>query len=141
MNRGDPQSGWDTDQFPTNAEGTALAMYCILKSGGLGTGGLNFDAKVRRQSIDLADLVLAHAGAMDVCARPLLVAVRLVEEETVSRPLAERYAGWDAPDNVAILAGERTLAELADSAERDGIDPKPRFGRQERLENAVARTS
>ncbi len=139
MNKGDAQSGWDTDQFPTNVEETALAMYYILKAGGLGSGGLNFDAKVRRQSIDPADLVEAHAGAMDVCARALLVAARLVEEGTLSRPLAERYAGWDAPEGKAILAGERTLAEIADAAEAAGLAPQPRSGRQERLENAVAR--
>jgi len=139
MNKGDAQSGWDTDQFPTNVEDTALAMYYILRAGGLGTGGLNFDAKIRRQSIDPVDLVAAHAGAMEVCARALLVAAKLVEEETLSRPLAERYAGWDAPEGRAILAGERTLAEIADTAERAGIDPQPRSGRQERLENAVAR--
>ena len=74
MNRGDPQSGWDTDQFPNNVEETALAMYYILQAGGLGTGGFNFDAKIRRQSIDPDDLVIAHAGAMDVCARALLIA-------------------------------------------------------------------
>ncbi len=139
MNKGDAQSGWDTDQFPTNVEDTALAMYYILKAGGLGTGGLNFDAKVRRQSIDPVDLVAAHAGAMDVCARALLVAAKLLEEETLSRPLAERYAGWDAPDAQAILAGGQNLAAIADAAEQAGIDPQPRSGRQERLENAVAR--
>ena len=139
MNRGDPQSGWDTDQFPHNVEETALAMYYILRAGGLGTGGLNFDAKVRRQSIDPADLVAAHAGAMDVCARALLVAARLIEERTLSAPLAERYAGWDTPEAKSILAGEQPLSAIADAAERDGIAPQPRSGRQERLEYAVAR--
>ena len=139
MNRGDAQSGWDTDQFPCNVEDTALALYFILKAGGLGTGGLNFDAKVRRQSIDPVDLVAAHAGAMDVCARGLLVAARLVEEEVLSLPLGQRYAGWDGAEARAILAGERTLADVADGAEREGIDPQPRSGGQERLENAVAR--
>ena len=139
MNRGDPQSGWDTDQFPNDVQGTALALYHVLKAGGLGNGGLNFDAKVRRQSIDAQDLLEAHAGAMDLCARALLVAARMVEEETLSRPLAERYAGWDGAEGRAILAGERTLAAVADAAEAEGIDPQPRSGRQERLENAVGR--
>ena len=139
MNKGDAQSGWDTDQFPTNVEETALAMYYILRAGGLGTGGLNFDAKVRRQSIEPVDLVHAHAGAMDVCARALLVAERLIEQQTLSRPLAERYAGWDKPDAQAMLAGERGLAEIADAAEAEAIAPQPRSGRQERLENAVSR--
>ena len=139
MNKGDAQSGWDTDQFPTNVEETALAMYYILQAGGIGTGGMNFDAKVRRQSLDPADLLHAHAGAMDVCARGLLVAARLIEQQTLSRPLAERYAGWDAPDGRDILAGGQSLAAIADAAEAAGIDPQPRSGRQERLENAVAR--
>jgi xylose isomerase len=139
MNRGDAQSGWDTDQFPNNVEDTALALYFILRAGGLGSGGLNFDAKVRRQSIDPVDLIHAHAGAMDVCARALLVAARLIEEQTLSRPLAERYAGWDEAEGSAILAGKRTLADIADAAEAAGIDPQPRSGRQERLENAVMR--
>ena len=80
MNRGDEQSGWDTDQFPNSVEQTSLALYYILKAGGLGTGGLNFDAKLRRQSIDPDDLIAAHAGAMDVCARALLSAAAMLEE-------------------------------------------------------------
>jgi xylose isomerase len=139
MNRGDAQSGWDTDQFPNNVEDTALAMYAILKAGGLGSGGLNFDAKIRRQSIDPADLITAHAGAMDLCARALLVAARLIEDGALTREVDERYAGWDATEGRAMLGGKRTLAQIADRAEQTGLDPKPCSGRQEWLERLVSR--
>jgi xylose isomerase len=137
MNRGDEQSGWDTDQFPNNVEDTALAMYYILKAGGLGTGGLNFDAKVRRQSIDPEDLVAAHAGAMDVCARALLIAARMLEDGKLAGEVDARYAGWDSAENKAVLGGQTSLAEIAERAEASGIDPQPRSGRQERLETLV----
>jgi xylose isomerase len=137
MNRGDMQSGWDTDQFPTNVEDTALALYHILKAGGLGSGGLNFDAKIRRQSIDPDDLLTAHAGAMDVCARALLIAAAMLEDCRLAGAVDARYAGWDTPHARAILAGERTLAEIADHAEASGLNPQPRSGGQEKLERLV----
>jgi xylose isomerase len=137
MNRGDPQSGWDTDQFPNSVPDTALAMYHILKAGGLGSGGLNFDAKIRRQSIDPDDLLIAHAGAMDVCARALLIAARMVEDGALEQSVNRRYAGWDEPEAQAILAGQRSLAEIADRAEAAGLDPQPRSGRQESLERLL----
>jgi len=80
MNRNDYQSGWDTDQFPNNVPEVALTYYHILKAGGLGTGGTNFDAKLRRQSLDPADLITAHVGAMDVCARGLKAAAAMIED-------------------------------------------------------------
>lgn len=137
MNRGDEQSGWDTDQFPNSVEQTTLALYHILKAGGLGTGGLNFDAKLRRQSIDPQDLIVAHAGAMDVCARALLAACAMIEEGSLSAMVEERYAGWEQPEGRAILSGARTLAEIADRAETAGRDPEPRSGQQEILERLV----
>ena len=137
MNRGDEQSGWDTDQFPSNVEDTALVLYHILRAGGLGSGGLNFDAKIRRQSIDPEDLVIAHAGAMDVCARGLLMAAAMVEDGKLAAAVQARYAGWDGPESRAILAGERSLAEIADAAESRGVDPQPRSGGQERLERLL----
>lgn len=137
MNRGDPQSGWDTDQFPNSVPDTALALYYILKAGGLGTGGLNFDAKIRRQSIDPDDLVIAHAGAMDVCARALLIAARMIEDGAMAERLAERYRGWDGQEGQAMLSGRRSLAEIADRAEAADLDPQPRSGRQEALERLV----
>jgi len=137
MNRGDEQSGWDTDQFPTNVEETALVLYYILRAGGLGSGGLNFDAKIRRQSIDPEDLVLAHAGAMDVCARALLMAAAMVENGKLAAAIEARYAGWNEAEGRAMLAGERSLADIADAAEARGLDPQPRSGGQERLERLL----
>ena len=136
-NRGDPQNGWDTDQFPNSVEDLALPMYEILQGGGLGTGGFNFDAKLRRQSTSRTDLFHAHVGGIDTLARALLVAAALVERETLSRPLAERYAGWDGPLGRAILGGGETLASLEAKVASGEIDPAPRSGRQEELENAV----
>jgi xylose isomerase len=136
-NRGDPQNGWDTDQFPNSVEDLALPLYEILKGGGLGTGGFNFDAKLRRQSTSRTDLFHAHVGGIDTLARALLVAAELVERETLSKPLAERYAGWDGALGRAILDGGETLASLEARVASGDIDPAPRSGRQEELENAV----
>ena len=137
MNRGDEQSGWDTDQFPHSVEQTSMALYHILKAGGLGSGGLNFDAKLRRQSIDPDDLIIGHAGAMDVCARGLLAAAAMLEEGRLSGAVQARYAGWDGSDGRAMLAGERTLADIADRAETAGVNPQPRSGKQEELERLI----
>ena len=133
MNRNDYQSGWDTDQFPTNHVEKALAFYEILKVGGYTTGGTNFDAKLRRQSLDPVDLVAAHAGAMDTCARALKCAAALIESGELETLRAERYAGWDRPGAQAMLKSD--LAAIAARVEAEGVDPEPRSGRQERLEN------
>ena len=138
-NRGDPQNGWDTDQFPNSVEDLALPIYEILKCGGLGTGGFNFDAKLRRQSTNRTDLFHAHIGGIDTLARALLVAAELVERETLSGPLAERYAGWDGDLGAAILDGRESLASLEAKVASGAIDPRPVSGRQEELENAVNR--
>jgi len=137
MNRGDPQSGWDTDQFPNSIADTSMALYHILKAGGLGTGGLNFDAKLRRQSVAPDDLLVGHAGAMDVCARGLLIAARMIEDDALDGALRQRYAGWETAEARAILAGQRGLADVADRAETSGVNPQPRSGRQEALERLV----
>jgi xylose isomerase len=137
MNRGDYQSGWDTDQFPNSIADTALAMYHILKGGGFTTGGLNFDAKVRRQSLDAEDLLHAHIGAMDVCARALLIAERMLGDGALDAFVRQRYAGWDSAEGKAILEGNRSLADLAARVEKESLDPTPRSGRQEYLENLV----
>lgn len=137
MNRGDAQSGWDTDQFPNNIEDTTLAMYEILKAGGFTTGGLNFDAKIRRQSVEPDDLLVAHAAAMDVCARALLAAAKMIEDGALTRAVSERYRGWESDAGRATLAGKRSLADIASDAEAKNIDPQPRSGRQERLEALV----
>jgi xylose isomerase len=138
MNRGDELLGWDTDQFPHDVQQVALALYQVLRGGGIGAGGLNFDAKLRRQSIDPDDLVWAHASAMDVCARALLVAEKMMVDGALQRHVDARYAGWDGERGRAILDGRCTLDELARDVERRGLDPQPRSARQERLEHSVA---
>jgi xylose isomerase len=139
MNRNDYQSGWDTDQFPNNVPEMALAYYEVLRAGGFTTGGTNFDAKLRRQSLDPQDLLIAHIGGMDCCARGLKAAARMIEDKALSRPLEERYAGWDSEEGRAMLSGRRTLEEIADRVVREEIEPEPRSGRQEYLENIVNR--
>jgi xylose isomerase len=139
MNRNDPQSGWDTDQFPNNVLEAALAYYHILKGGGFTTGGTNFDAKLRRQSLDPEDLIAAHIGGIDTCARGLKAAARMIEDKALSAPLEERYARWNEPEAQAMLKGERTLEEIAERVLRENINPRPRSGRQEMLENIVSR--
>ena len=138
MNRNDYQSGWDTDQFPNNVPEMALAYYQVLSGGGFTTGGTNFDAKLRRQSLDPADLLIAHIGGIDCCARGLKAAAKMIEEKALSGPLAERYAGWDTPGAKAMLTSQ-SLEEIAKPVLEGTIDPQPRSGRQEYLENVVNR--
>jgi xylose isomerase len=138
-NRGDPQNGWDTDQFPNSTDELTLALYTILRGGGFTTGGFNFDAKLRRQSIEPDDLLHAHVGGMDTLARALLRAARLLEGGDLERFVAERYADWDGALGRAILAGERSLADLERHVLAGRVDPRPRSGRQEMLENTVNR--
>ncbi|MEW9805536.1 xylose isomerase [Mesorhizobium marinum] len=139
MNRNDYQSGWDTDQFPNNVPEMALAYYQVLQAGGFTTGGTNFDAKIRRQSIDPQDLLIAHVGAMDCCARGLKAAARMIEDKALSGPLEERYAGWTQAGAQAMLQGQRSLEQISDWVLKEGLDPQPRSGRQEYLENIVNR--
>ena len=106
MNRGDPQLGWDTDQFPNNVPDTAIAMYHILQAGGFTTGGLNFDSKLRRQSIDAADLFHGHIGGMDVSARALLCAEKMITDGRMKSAVDERYAGWNADWAQDVMAGK-----------------------------------
>jgi xylose isomerase len=136
MNRGDQQSGWDTDQFPNSVPEVALAMYHVLKAGGIGTGGLNFDAKIRRQSIAPEDLLHGHIGGMDVCARALLAAARMIEDGTLDAEVSSRYAGWATPEGQRLLSGTASLADIAAGVT---AEPKPRSGRQEYLENLINR--
>ena len=139
MNRNDYQSGWDTDQFPNNVPEMALAFYQVLLNGGFKTGGTNFDAKLRRQSLDPEDLLVAHIGGMDCCARGLRAAARMLEERALLGPLEERYAGWDSAEGKAMLSGKRTLEEIAGRVVKEKLEPEPRSGRQELLENIVNR--
>jgi len=138
-NRGDVQNGWDTDQFPNDVRETALALHHILKAGGLTNGGFNFDAKVRRQSTDPLDLFHGHIGGIDTLAKGLLVAADMIEHEALIQPLRERYAGWDGALGQSIRSGKASLASLADQVLAGGIEPSPRSGHQEALENVVSR--
>jgi xylose isomerase len=137
MNRNDYQSGWDTDQFPNNVPEVALAYYEILRAGGFSTGGTNFDSKLRRQSLDPVDLILGHAGAMDVCARGLKAAAAMLEDGKLEAARAARYAGWDQPAAQAMLASD--LDSITADVLARNLDPQPVSGRQERLENLVSR--
>jgi xylose isomerase len=139
MNRNDYQSGWDTDQFPNNVPEMALAFYQVLAGGGFTTGGTNFDAKLRRQSIDPADLLIGHIGGMDCCARGLKAAAKMIEDKALSGLLAERYAGWQTTPAKNILAGGSSLEALEAYVLQAGVNPQPRSGKQELLENVVNR--
>ena len=139
INRGDPQNGWDTDQFPNDDREAALALYHVLSAGGLTTGGFNFDAKVRRQSIDAEDLFIAHIGGMDTLARGLLMAERMIGDGKLASHVADRYAGWNEGLGADILDGRVGLGDLAKLARDRNLKPEPRSGRQEYLENLVNR--
>ncbi|MGH8914655.1 MAG: xylose isomerase [Acidimicrobiia bacterium] len=138
-NRGDAQNGWDTDQFPNSVDELTLVLYEILKGGGLTTGGFNFDTKLRRQSIDRADLFHGHIGGIDTLAQALLAAAAIIESETLSRPLAERYSGWATHLGERIMSGAESLDSLQAVVVTGDIDPAPKSGRQEHLENQVNR--
>ncbi|EOA1826300.1 TPA: xylose isomerase [Raoultella planticola] len=136
-NRGDAQLGWDTDQFPNSVEENTLVMYEILKAGGFTTGGLNFDAKVRRQSTDKYDLFHGHIGAMDVMALALKKAARMIEDGQLEQRVAKRYAGWSRDVGQQILQGQMSLAQTARYAEQHNLNPQHQSGHQELLENLV----
>ncbi|MDB9807154.1 xylose isomerase [Amylibacter sp.] len=135
MNRNDYQSGWDTDQFPNNVPEITLAYYEVLKAGGFKTGGTNFDAKLRRQSLDPEDLILSHVGAMDVCAAGLKSAARMLDDGKLEALRDQRYAGWNTKSGQDILNGD--LESISSKVLNDDINPEPKSGRQERLENLV----
>jgi xylose isomerase len=135
-NAGDDRLGWDVDRFPVSVEQMTLGMIEILRAGGFTTGGLNFDAKLRRQSIARDDLFHAHIGGMDTMAKALLVAASILEDGELDRRRAERYAGWD--DEHRILDGLVSLKHLHDEQLATTTEPQPRSGRQEALENLVA---
>ncbi|MBV6785797.1 xylose isomerase [Xanthomonas campestris pv. uppalii] len=134
-NRGNPQNGWDTDQFPTDLYDTVGAMLVVLRQGGLAPGGLNFDAKVRRESSDPQDLFLAHIGGMDAFARGLEVANALLTASPLEQWRAERYASFDSGAGADFAAGKTTLADLAKHAASNA--PQQLSGRQEAYENLI----
>ena len=137
MNRGDMQCQWDTDQFPNSIAETALAMYTILQGGGFTTGGINFDAKVRRQSIDPEDLFYGHIGGMDVTARALLVAEKMIQDGQLRKQLDQRYQGWSTPFGQSVLGGTLSLESAAEHVLAGNRDTRPASGRQEQLENLL----
>jgi len=136
INRGDPLIGWDTDQFPNSVQELLMPFYYIYKNGGLGSGGLNFDAKIRRQSIDPEDLFYAHIGAMDICAKTLLATEKMINDGVYDQFIKERYGKWPTTD--AIAANQSLEAIHAEVIDKD-INPQPKSGRQEFLENLVNR--
>ncbi|AXR08062.1 xylose isomerase [Salinimonas sediminis] len=136
-NRGDAQLGWDTDQFPNSVEEMTLICYEILKNGGYTSGGFNFDTKLRRQSMDPADLFHGHIGGMDTCALGLKKAAQMLENDFIAQTREQRYAGWNQDLGKQILEGKFDLASLAKYTADKQLDPKPVSGQQELLENQV----
>lgn len=135
-NRGDYQNGWDTDQFPNNLLEISQAMLVILQSGGLQGGGVNFDAKTRRNSTDLEDIFTAHIGGMDVFARSLLIANDILEKSAYNKIRKDRYGSFDSGNGKAFEEGKLTLEDLHKLASQNG-EPKLISGKQELLENII----
>jgi len=135
-NRGDNQNGWDTDQFPVNLYEVTEAMLVILQAGGLQGGGINFDAKIRRNSTDLEDIFHAHIGGADTFARALIVAEKILTESPYSEMRRERYASFDSEQGKAFEAGKLSLEEITAIALNDR-DPKRISGKQEFYENII----
>ena len=137
-NRGDYQNGWDTDQFPNSVNELAEAMLVILEAGGFGGGGINFDAKIRRNSTDPADLFYAHIGGMDTFARALIVADNILNKSDYKKIRTNRYASFDTGKGAEFEAGKLTLEDLKAYAIENG-EPKTISGQQEYLENIINR--
>ena len=137
-NRGDYQNGWDTDQFPNNINELAEAMLIILDAGGIQGGGINFDAKIRRNSTDMEDLFHAHIGGMDAFARALVVADKVLQHSGYSKFRQERYASYDNGKGREFEQGKLTLDDLRSYALENG-EPETRSGKQEWLENMINR--
>jgi len=137
-NRGDSRNGWDTDQFPTDYSETARAMYAILKAGGFTTGGLNFDAKIRRNSIDPEDLFHAHIGGMDTFAVGLIIAQRIIDSGKLPAFVKKRYSSFNSGDGAKFDKGDMTFAELAKIGVAAGYGKIGlTSGKQEHLENLI----
>jgi xylose isomerase len=137
-NRGDYQNGWDTDQFPVNLYETTEAMLVILESGGFTTGGINFDAKLRRSSTDPEDLFIAHITAMDTYARALLIADKILRESDYTAKRKQRYSSFDENRGKAFEEGELILEDLRKIALEAG-EPEIRSGKQELWEQMLSR--
>jgi xylose isomerase len=137
-NRGDYQNGWDTDQFPNDLQEWTQAMLIILEAGGLAGGGINFDAKRRRNSTDVADVFHAHIGGMDTLARSLLIADKIISNGEYKKIRTERYASYDSGKGAEFEAGKLSLEQLFNLASENG-EPAIISGRQEYLENLINR--
>jgi xylose isomerase len=137
-NRGDYQNGWDTDQFPNNVNELTEAMLIILEAGGFKTGGINFDAKTRRNSTDLDDIVYAHIGGMDTFARALLTAQAILDDGEYKKLRKQRYSSFDSGRGKQFEQGKLTLENLHGDALKNG-EPEMQSGRQEYLENLINR--
>jgi xylose isomerase len=135
-NRGDAQNGWDTDQFPMHLNELIESMLIVLEAGGFGGGGVNFDAKTRRNSTDLEDIFLAHIGGMDSFARALMIAQEILEKSPYRKFRKQRYASFDAGQGKDFEEGKMTLEDLRDYALKAG-EPKQLSGKQEWLENII----
>jgi len=136
-NRGDAQNGWDTDQFPIDNFELTQAMLQIIRNGGLGNGGMNFDAKLRRNSTDPEDIFIAHISGMDAMARALLNAAAIVEESPLPQMLKDRYASFDAGEGKRFEEGKMSLEELVDYAKQHG-EPEQKSGKQELYETILS---
>ena len=134
-NRGDLLLGWDTDQFPTNLYQTAQVMLAVLNQGGLRSGGLNFDAKVRRESFEPVDLFHAHIGGMDAFAHGLKIAAAIRKDGFLKSFVKERYASWDSGIGAEIESGKANFTSLEAYMLKKGNPDKNSSGRQEMLEN------
>ena len=137
INRGDTLIGWDTDQFPNNPADLIMSFYFIFKNGGLGQGGMNFDAKIRRQSIDAEDLFHAHIGGMDVCAKTLIAVEKLMNDNVIPKFIEDRYEDWNKNLGQFIHNKDTGLDDINKKVIDDNIEPEPRSGRQEYLENIL----
>ena len=135
-NRGDYQNGWDTDQFPIDLFELTQAMMVILESGGFSDGGINFDAKVRRNSIDTEDLFYAHIGGMDAFARALITAYAILEDSPYLQMKKDRYASFDSGEGASFEAGQMSLEQLSQLGISQS-EPPLISGRQELLENII----
>lgn len=136
-NRGDPQLGWDTDQFPIDIRTASRVLYIVLQNGGFHSGGFNFDTKLRRQSIDNEDLFYAHISGIDTLARGLLIAANMIEDRGFSDLLKQRYLKWRQPAGQALLSGELDMETITEQVLENNIEPKAISGRQEYLENLL----
>ena len=135
-NRGDNQNGWDTDQFPVNLNELIESALIILEADGFGGGGVNFDAKTRRNSTDLEDIFLAHIGGMDAFARAFIIAENILQRSPYKKFRQQRYSSFDSGEGKDFEDGKLTLEDLRNFAISNG-EPKQTSGKQEWLENII----